>query len=137
MTSLCRIYQGVAGIFGYLWTILFVNLLGVSTSVSLYLAVALPVSWFGIYFVWLEKPRNVRFDVPGKRCCSWRGKHSFSTLDDAESRLSDDAAEETSRNANASIAAYSMVERGYHLLALWPFMIPLFTVYFAEYAMQV
>lgn len=95
------------------------------------------MSWFVIYFVLLQKPANVRLDVASAPCCTTQ-RRDFSALDDdAASRLSDEGTDADVRKVNAGIAAYSTRERFYLLASLWPYMIPLFTVYFAEYAMQV
>lgn len=104
---------GFAGIFGYAWVALFHVYMGLSFRTTLLSALVLPVVWLLCYFKILEFP--MEFDVPSH--------------DDERDRL-------ISNNKSEVSSSMPARERLSFVLGLWPYTIPLFLVYFAEYAMQ-
>lgn len=112
---------GAAGIFGYAWIAVLHVYMGLSFQTTLLWALVLPVVWVVCYFQVLKRERQtVEFPM------------DCDVLPDDEERDrlvgSNEKSEVTGR--------MSARERLLFVLDLWPYTIPLFLVYFAEYAMQ-
>eukprot|EP00775_Hariotina_reticulata_P008201 gene8201-8392_t len=115
-----------SGIFGYAWVAALHYWVGYSFKVTLLLANVLPGLWLAVFHLMLSHhgAANVSLsvDAEGGWCCQ-PSSNSDGVL---HSRPSPpvDAASMTFRQRMAATAR------------LWPYMVPLFVVYFAEYAMQ-
>lgn len=123
---------GIAGIFGYAWVVVFTMGLGASYEFTLFCAVVLPVV-FWLNYIYLFTPPTIARETNHK---SIDKGGVYSPLADTEdSEITD---RKSTGELDLSAAAYemSMKDRIDNTLALWPFMVPLFVVYFAEYAMQ-
>ena len=104
---------GLAGIVGYSWTLLFQEILGLSGSTSLYLSVILPVLFWGTFWYFLQPSVNANSRQP------------------IYSQLS-----QTTENEVESVKPIGVKDKLKATRYLWRYMVPLFTVYTAEYAMQ-
>lgn len=105
---------GVAGIFGYAWVVLFRGTLNFTFARTLMLANSLAVSLLLAYFSLLTDPP--------------------SPPDSQRSLLNDpDVSQRSFDRIDINMSAR---ERFFFVASLWPFTIPLFLVFFAEYAMQ-
>ena len=144
---------GVAGIFGYAWVATLVYILDFSFSTCLLCSNVLPIAWYFTVFRYLPWPSNINrdrnqqhFQEQGHFLLPASDTMSFDmSLNKAENAKVEDivtpsSIEETplETNVDLSKAALQMsaVERLYATCRLWRYMIPLFVVYFAEYATQ-
>lgn len=142
---------GVAGIFGYAWVVVFTYGFGASFEFTLFCATILPVLFWLNYVTLFTIPEIGR---EGKQAIGENSIRQSSTSSkssgnedcgyiDTQPLLSDRddkrlITQVESDEVDLSAAAFNMSlqERLDKTLALWPYMIPLFVVYFAEYAMQ-
>ncbi|CAM9303776.1 unnamed protein product [Ectocarpus fasciculatus] len=117
---------GLAGIMGYGWVVLFTSGLGMSFQLTMLCALVLPVSAYMNYLFVLSPPT--------------KEKPAYSLLDDVEETDAKDVKEFGNEplleNEESSSAKMTTAERLRLSLDLWPYMFPLFLVYFSEYAMQ-
>lgn len=114
---------GFAGIFGYGWNVFFHNTLGLAFRTSLMLGNSLVVFWFLVYFVLLTPPPLPREAleplVPP------------AVMEGGNQRIS-----AMSTFSDRQVINMTFGERFRFMLSLWRFTVPLFVVYFSEYAMQ-
>jgi len=105
---------GFAGVAGYAWVILFTQVFHVSLSITLALALIFPLLFSFVYEYVLPKPLQ--------KLHKNEDEEVFALL------LTEDV----------SIAMHELTwkQRMYTTCTLWPYMLPLFLVYFAEYCMQ-
>jgi hypothetical protein len=129
--------KGVAGIVGYGWVVLFTVGLNFSFSLTLFIALVLPVL-FWLNFVFLFTTPTIGRELGA--IADHNEKPNYLPI-----RASINGGDEYDRNnshtsddIDLSAAASKMTskERFHAVLALWPWMVPLCVVYFAEYAMQ-
>jgi len=106
---------GVAGIFGFLWKFVFNEWLKLSLTVTLYLALSLPFAYGSVYWNYL------RNNTPAI-------SYSYDNLPEHEI--------ESTTDRNVKMDNMTTWQRFQKVLSLWPYMIPLFIVYAAEYTLQ-
>ena len=146
---------GFAGIFGYAYVILFTVGFQASFSVTLMVGLFLPISYCAVFFKYMDPPSDpsassARRSISvgsGSGGGSSEGFHRLvcdnsGTEDTAEKMSGDNINDESLSGAETTTkSGVSELPRGRQemmvaVLALWPYTVPLFTVYFAEYAMQ-
>lgn len=116
---------GFAGIFGYAWVALLHVYAGLSFRTTLLWALMLPIVWLVCYFKMVK--------VPGLE----ENKVNIHDYDDEYNESQALVGSENDINEkSAVVGGMSARERLMIVLGLWPYTIPLFLVYFAEYAMQ-
>ena len=126
---------GLAGVFGFLWKFVFNDWLGISLRLTLWLALTLSGFYFIIYYCYL-------WNVGSKVEYSEITKQQQQTTTDEEmvssTADSSDEYDATSSTATPIVKIEEMDtrQRMELLLSLWPYMVPLFLVYVAEYALQ-
>lgn len=121
---------GLAGILGYGWVVLFTSGLGLSFQITMLCALVLPVCTYLNYLMVLN-PQS-------------QGKEDFdedvATDEDSKNvkEFGTDGTEPLLEKSQGTYSAAKMTasERLQLTLNLWPYMVPLFLVYFSEYAMQ-
>ena len=138
---------GLAGVFGFMWNFVWIDWFGLPLNFALCLGNVLALFYFGIYYNCVREPRSVAA-VPCNTCsglhrdeCTADGFEPSSSHDLADVDCSDgSAAEELEDEEGApSVAACEDMTASQRLVAvlrLWPYMIPLFVVYAAEYSLQ-
>lgn len=133
---------GFAGILGYGWVIVFTAGFGASFKLTLLVALILPLMYY-LNFILVLKPSSI---TDGSK------QQTQALLDDSQtsnssisspvspSRSTELFPQSKTEDGQVNIALetskMSMKERFTTILSLWPFIIPLILVYFAEYAMQ-
>ncbi|GBG31174.1 Protein BTN1 [Hondaea fermentalgiana] len=148
---------GFAGIFGYAWKALFVDLCGLTFNATLLLANVLPLAFVMVYFGVLYRTQTslqvVDDDVENDEAACFVETNGRLSEACANSYLrmsdeNDDSADcvqgttstpmlTTTTTPTADLAdPSSFGERLRLFSSLWPFTVPLFVVYIAEYAMQ-
>ena len=121
---------GVAGIFGYAFVSFFLYLLKVPFVVALITANVFPLVW--ALTVYRMLPWSA-IDREGKT----RGPPNVAgTIENVELIPSDNRSSDGNDPANSATATMTFRERLSSTLALWKYMVPLFVVYFSEYAIQ-
>uniref|UniRef100_A0A7S1JHF2 Battenin n=1 Tax=Eutreptiella gymnastica TaxID=73025 RepID=A0A7S1JHF2_9EUGL len=139
---------GFAGVFGYLWVSFFTLFLGLNFETSLLLALSLAAGFVAVYIFVLPEPEV-------QRECTVPPPEEALRLEPAMTDADDDHAADggpawdgpgdptggpgaLSRTQEMSKVTSSMTvqQRVAVTATLWPYMIPLTVVYFAEYAMQ-
>jgi battenin len=122
---------GFAGILGYGWVIMFTQGFQASFKLTLLCALSLPVLYYANYIIVLSQPIiNREKDNPLTPSLL---PHNGLQL---ESNSSSNNSKIEERENQSSAGTMTTSQRLSYTLSLWPFMIPLFLVYFAEYAMQ-
>lgn len=143
---------GFAGIFGYAWVFILHIAMGLSAEVTLSAACLLSVAWLLSYFKLLNSPGNRCFggssvvvEIRGHE----ESLNSYSPLASSQPTQNDTRGVEgtapSSRHkgrasgdtvffgdANYDAASMTTLERLRFTLSLWPFMVPLMLVFFAE-----
>jgi battenin len=133
---------GFAGILGYGWVIVFTSGFGASFKLTLLVALILPLMYY-LNFIFVLKPSSI---ADGNK------QQTQSLLDDSQNSTTSPPGspipssstelfpqsklEEGPVNIALETSKMSMKDRFTTILSLWPFIIPLILVYFAEYAMQ-
>ncbi|CAJ1953494.1 unnamed protein product [Cylindrotheca closterium] len=127
---------GMAGVFGFFWKWLWNDLFGLPVSTMLWFAMVLPVG----YWYTFRHVMKIESQLPPIAVAS-----ESSVPEDAapseESALANDVSLEASdapqrighRTKIENMTAY---QRFYFVVRLWPYIVPLFTVYASEYALQ-
>jgi battenin len=139
---------GLAGPFGYLWVIVFVQVFKVDFSVTLLSALVMPVAFWLNYAFLLGSPvitREKAKSIPSVSSGSLsdhsgsgserHGSHS-GELYEASDSPTPKTEESKYKDPSEAILSMTFRERVSRTLDLWPFTVPLFSVYLAEYAMQ-
>ncbi|DAZ93166.1 TPA: hypothetical protein N0F65_005516 [Lagenidium giganteum] len=116
---------GLAGVGGYLWVALFHIWLGLSFSATLVLASVFPMLFVFIFMVVLDTSH-----IPSRSTCGYQPIPSY---DDSSAAICAKLGAEVHHHDNELRDAWSKAR---FTLTLWPYMLPLTIVYFAEYAMQ-
>ena len=142
---------GIAGIFGYAWVSILVYGMNFSFAACLLLANILPLVWYIVIFKYLPWPSNINRDntttTNNKNHLDQQDtllNKSYTLSDEIESLndISNDNNDNKDRNGNDKVdlskaaSTMSTMERLHNTMKLWKYMIPLFLVYFAEYATQ-
>jgi battenin len=141
---------GLAGIAGYAWVFILHYKLGLSFTMTLLLAQIHVILWLATYFKYLLK-RDAKKESSGVVVGN-SNEHAVAVVEDniENNDNNDDDDQETtgllplsqkqqikqSSSLSSSISTLTVPERVRLGVSLWPFMVPLFVVYFAEYCMQ-
>jgi battenin len=120
---------GIAGVFGFFWKWFWNEWLGFSLSVTLWLAMSLAISYISVYrgALWYDSHSEMMIPI-------------VSTEEEVVSHESQ--ALQTCLEQEYEIPAVTPIDElnGWQrltlVLSLWPYMVPLFVVYIAEYALQ-
>jgi battenin len=151
---------GFAGVFGFAWVIVFTEGFQASFEFTLFVALVLPILFFCNFEFVMNVP-DIKREVDGRTLSldETVAEFNLSTKSNDSDRTPSEAVGDDTINpifttdpgddgttdnqkmkeeSDLSAAAFNMTmqERISNTLSLWPFMIPLFLVYFAEYAMQ-
>jgi battenin len=128
---------GFAGIFGYAYVILFTVLFQASFSVTLFVGLILPVSFGFVFFKVLDPPTQKLNDA-GEGLHRLVGADSLSVENSGDAVVvgGDEVQEDVGNDTVSSSLPKGRKEMAIAIYNLWPYTVPLFTVYFAEYAMQ-
>lgn len=139
---------GLAGVFGYMWKFVWNDWLGLSVRITLYLATILALLYGGVYYTCLwevnvgtageidaESTAQLNEDTSGK---ADRPRSSQNNTDqgDQDSCPTEEFGDEEREPSVKRIEDMTARQRFQAVLRLWPYMIPLFVVYAAEYALQ-
>lgn len=154
---------GLAGIFGYAWVIIFTLFFDVSFAVTALTANILPICFWLVFIYLLGNPQLAR-EQPDVDVTKIIGTGTVGQID-AVRQISTDSTQRVSTSLvppafgslsetiNGS-AAHDLIkdkdtvqmeattlvmtnkERLYNTLKLWPYMIPLFVVFYSEYVIQ-
>lgn len=150
---------GFAGIFGFAWVVMFTEGLQASFEFTLFVALILPILFFLNFELVMNVPdipretpllsmdeTAVKFTLSHLKGDSLNPIRSSESLGkdiigDSESGTSPNVErrlkkELDDRDLSAAASQMTFEERIANTISLWPFMVPLFLVYFAEYAMQ-
>lgn len=123
---------GLAGIMGYGWVVLFTAGLGLSFQVTMLCALVLPFCAYFNYLLILNPPSTDKGDIGTIAGADKKMVKEFdNTGSPTEQPLLAQDGDGSSTAANMTAAERLQLTKG-----LWPYMIPLFLVYFSEYAMQ-
>mmetsp|Transcript_946 Transcript_946/g.944 ORF Transcript_946/g.944 Transcript_946/m.944 type:complete len:404 (+) Transcript_946:139-1350(+) len=123
---------GFAGILGYGWVILFTAGFGASFKLTLLVALVLPILYY-LNFIFILKPSSITDTTKQTPLLT---DSSRSTTTPSKEFFTQTKVEEQPVDIAAETSKMTMKERFNTTLSLWPFIIPLILVYFAEYAMQ-
>lgn len=131
---------GFAGILGYGWVIVFTAGFRASFKLTLLVALILPIMYY-LNFVFVLKPSSLtdgnKQQTQALLDDSQNSNSSISPPSSPSSELFPPTkTEEAPINIALETSKMSVKERFTTVLSLWPFIIPLILVYFAEYAMQ-
>ena len=143
----------MAGIFGYAWVAIFVYILDFSFSTCLLCSNVLPIAWYFTVFTYLPWPSNINRDRNQQQnqeqghllypavtlcrlICLWINLKTQKLKNTGTSNGTEDAPLETNVDLSKAAFQMSISERLHTTYRLWKYMIPLFVVYFAEYATQ-
>jgi battenin len=143
---------GLAGIFGFLWKFVWNDVLGLSLSSTLFLANSLALLYGGVYYKCLWGI-NVGTVAPIQSGDSTDDQSNYAKsngeiiptvptnqdtgdLDYQEVLSTEEGIPQPPASTLTRIEDMSTTQRLRAVLALWPYMIPLYVVYFAEYALQ-
>eukprot|EP00594_Rhizosolenia_setigera_P011969 CAMPEP_0178971620 /NCGR_PEP_ID=MMETSP0789-20121207/20418_1 /TAXON_ID=3005 /ORGANISM="Rhizosolenia setigera, Strain CCMP 1694" /LENGTH=291 /DNA_ID=CAMNT_0020658695 /DNA_START=256 /DNA_END=1128 /DNA_ORIENTATION=+ len=157
---------GVAGVFGFLWTSIFVDVLHLSFTTSLLFANLLALGYYLTFISVLtfsegaigeipDDENSIELHTQDNRTESYTNietddyqyYHDDANLEEdykliirQENEVDDHDLRETQNKITPldqiNVQTCSLYDRTRLVLSLWPYMIPLFTVYFAEYALQ-
>jgi len=154
---------GVAGIVGYAWVVFFRQVLKFSFPTTLFIALALfPAAYLGVFEVVMQSPSPAKIAAAAAARVAKLGgggrtvanpliesssssssslKSSARTLSTYTSENKDEGGScvhvaTAAENIASGSASLSFKERLDATLALWPYMVPLAVVYFAEYLIQ-
>jgi len=134
---------GVAGVFGFFYTFLLNDLLGLSLPITLVLATLLAAMYFGVYnrYLWGYKGMNcrvIRMSNLGEyiRTTSSPLEDDDQLMDESDHPEGIDVFHDESMPPLLKIHEMTTFQRLILTFSLYPYMIPLFVVYAAEYTMQ-
>jgi battenin len=134
---------GFAGILGYGWVIVFTSGFGASFKLTLLVALILPVMYY-LNFIFVLKPSSITDGNKQQTQALLDDSQNSTTISPPDSPIPSTSTElfpqskgeEVAVNIALETSKMSMKDRFTTILSLWPFIIPLILVYFAEYAMQ-
>mmetsp|Transcript_45908 Transcript_45908/g.102976 ORF Transcript_45908/g.102976 Transcript_45908/m.102976 type:complete len:442 (-) Transcript_45908:25-1350(-) len=129
---------GFAGIAGYVWSLLFDYLdtcFQVELMVALWLPVAFLLAFHGLLGPpWIDKERGmVPIEMPD---CGGPDMSAESTGEEVESMESEESGVLHHHASELATGKLSTKERFSFIVSLWPYTVPLFFVYAAEYTIQ-
>eukprot|EP00299_Pterocystis_sp_00344_P008314 c3099_g1_i1.p1 GENE.c3099_g1_i1~~c3099_g1_i1.p1 ORF type:complete len:426 (-),score=66.65 c3099_g1_i1:23-1276(-) len=118
---------GMAGVFGYLWTLAFHLWMGLEFKIALLVANILTVSFAAAFFLLLIPPISPLL-------MSSQELDTTSLL--SEVHMQGESQGQSQRYSSEKPVALSTIARVKIVLSLWPYTIPLFLVYASEYMLQ-
>lgn len=126
---------GFAGVFGYAWVAFLHVIGGLSFRFTLLSALVLPLIWMYVFFYLLESPDGRKRMV--EELFSGNSVLVMDAMgaEESEPLTRADDSHVTARKFSAA-ARMTFKEKFMFVLGLWTYTVPLFLVYFAEYAMQ-
>lgn len=148
---------GFAGIFGYAFVLLFTRGFGASFAVTLFFGLCVPVSYAYVYFWCLEMPSDTSSSASSSNNRTGEGFQNLvesnelkeieielelememttTTMTTTTTTTTTAKQDDDKHTIPLSTLPHSSKETATAIFNLWPYTIPLFTVYFAEYAMQ-
>mmetsp|Transcript_22330 Transcript_22330/g.36955 ORF Transcript_22330/g.36955 Transcript_22330/m.36955 type:complete len:448 (+) Transcript_22330:95-1438(+) len=141
---------GIAGIFGFLWKFVWNDALGLSLSSTLYLANILAVLYGGVYYKYLwainvgtAAPIHNGDDSADEQSIVKSNEELVPVQEETADRdyqdflSSDESSGQQIDSTNCARTEHMTTKQRLRaVLALWPYMIPLYVVYLAEYALQ-
>lgn len=119
---------GFAGLFGYAWIVVFSIWMGIPIRLTTLMALILAMSYAAVFFFMLEEPKEAGDNSTGALLSNSEG-----SVNDPESAALRQSIDELTTSDTRDM---SFAEKFGFLLSLWPFTVPLITIYFAEYALQ-
>lgn len=131
---------GFAGVFGYAWVAFLHVMGGLSFRYTLLSALVLPLIWMYVFFYLLGSPdgrtRMIEELFSGNSILVMDVMHGPQMEAEESEPLT--RTNDTERNARklSAVAQMTWREKFMFVLGLWSYTVPLFLVYFAEYAMQ-
>jgi battenin len=134
---------GFAGILGYGWVIAFTAGFGASFKLTLLVALILPILYY-LNFIFVLKPSSLSDGntqqtqalLDESLNSSSSSAPAAATSPSSTELFPQSKGEELPINIALETSKMTMKDRLTATLSLWPFIIPLILVYFAEYAMQ-
>jgi len=137
---------GFAGVFGFFWKWFWDDWLGLSLSKTLWLAMGLAGCYWSTFLYVINfqelqhRYEQYRFQDQGEESCDT--KSGTENCDDSNREtdltlaLDEFENEAEDKTVVMEISDMSFLQRFQLVLRLWPYMVPLFAVYVAEYALQ-
>lgn len=140
---------GLAGVLGFAYVYIFTHYFHLSLSATLIVALMIFPFTYWIIFVVLLAPYTVEMEISSEitalssenSMSNTETQSSPSRRDDFQDHppeIDDTVSIRSSSSFNLSVSANEMepLEKFWFVLTLWPYMVPLFVVYAAEYALQ-
>uniref|UniRef100_A0A7S2NIX1 Battenin n=1 Tax=Zooxanthella nutricula TaxID=1333877 RepID=A0A7S2NIX1_9DINO len=134
---------GLAGMFGYFWSIVFTQFIGACFQVELMLGLWIPVAWLLVYHLMLGKPwiDETRVTCSEEGATSEEGGSGGNGVqafpsDPSASDSESGAVPADQRHQVPVTASLTCGRRLRFTLTLWKFMVPLFLVYASKYTIQ-
>ena len=141
---------GFAGVFGYAWVTILHSMLEIPLPTVVLAANILVVAWLATFHLHLSPPRYpAPADVDVAAASGYNDEHEGDDDGDEDANAEADAGDGGSDGVACVTAAGTAAgpavnadqgearERFKFILSLWPYVVPLIVVYFAEYAIQV
>jgi battenin len=138
---------GLAGVFGFTWNFVWMNWLGLPLNSTLYLGNVLAILYYGLYYKCVREfrpgvvvPLNLVSGVLGGEFGAESSEpiapHNNTDIDCRDTPVTIEFEDEADEPSIATSDMMTSLERFIAVLRLWPYMIPLFVVYAAEYSLQ-
>lgn len=133
---------GMAGVFGFFWKWLWNDLIGLPVSTMLWLAMVLPVGYWGTFRHVMEIEGQLQPIVTtSEGSAPAEEQVATDEIPSEESALANDANFEAPTPPEmiahgTKVENMTVYQRFCFVLRLWPYIVPLFTVYTSEYALQ-
>jgi battenin len=127
---------GMAGVFGFFWKWFWKDWMGFSLAVTLWLALGLAIAYWRTF-----RYAQTHYQQPGHKADQEDAvlpESELQALTIETDRLIAVEDDETTTTSVVPIVISGMTgsQRFHLVLSLWPYMVPLFVVYAAEYALQ-
>lgn len=123
---------GLAGIFGFAWVVMFTEVIKLSFRYTLLYALIIPVMYV-MNYIFILCPTSDTTPT------AYEPLIADDTDDIVPTRIPFQNTPTTSKEEtvlSSSVTSFTARQRLRITLSLWPYMVPLFVVYFAEYAME-
>ena len=129
---------GFSGVLGYGWYIIFTLGLKSTFAVACYAGNIVGIGFYLNFLYILGKPTLHReVEEPPSNLPLVKGEDGTGISgDEGDNQNKSSANVSNDKALQTRVLELTFYERLKHTLALWPFMVPLFVVYFSEYAMQ-
>jgi len=127
---------GMAGVFGFFWKWIWSDFFGLPVSTMLWLAMVLPVGYWGTFRHVMEIESQL-----APIAATSESSIPEEAMPSEESALANDASFEAFSSPErighrTKVENMTVYQRFCFVLRLWPYIVPLFTVYASEYALQ-